>query len=537
MQIEKLIGLPPPKDISTANQINSAKDAFYNLMVVEDANEYLKLLATYEAIEANISTKETYLFDLAESQVNTTLSTSVKGVIQDPEKVKEEHKKLIDYLKESMQFCNFFHDWVANRIALIRSKDRINPNKSNDITLLTQLGPIDAFASEIIQKRQKINNLYGKYYSLNVIIEDVQRKKLLLQTLAKLVPNLNVYLNNGMSVVDLLRMPGGLMATIRNIYDTQTKIVNDLLRELAKWRNYKGKPELKIPFKELQKLSKPKPVKPTEDLSGEGAVSQGPDGSYISELPIAEDFNRNPIYAFNNLIFEKRAADYISVGDPLTSKSSGAFASYSSKIPVKGTNLDNLESQIRTDVNLSSQERNDLLKKINDRRNQLLQPEKGTPTLELLNYQSLIDAYKKYSEALGGASEVSPLLGSLESTPEQILKSLEANYVDAIENLGNLRSLYLELLNNPNSLGNITRLSSENNKFIKISDKDVEADKDIEADKRWTDYWDDLYGESKSPLPWGTIVYEKPEHSNKTIEQEKKLHPEKKKFVKVNTDV
>jgi hypothetical protein len=534
--IENLIGLPAPRDVSTADQINTAKNNFYSLMAVEDVNEYTELSNTYDAIDANISVKEQYLLDLAESQVSTSLGTNVSGIIQDPEKVSEEHKKFIIYLKESMDFCGYFHDWVANRVAGIRSGSRINPNKAGDITVLTQLGPIEAFAAQIIQKRQKINNMYGKYYSLDITIKDVQTKKIFLQTLNRLVPNLKVYLNNGMSVVDLLRMPGGVMATVRDIYDVQTKMVNDLFRELTKWRNYKGKPEFKLPFRELGRLAKPQPKGPTEDLSGDGAVSQGPDGEYFSTQPIAQDSDRKPIYAFSNLIFEKRADDYVSVDNPDTSQPTKAFVFYNGKIPVEGTNLDKLETDVRFDLNLSSQERNDLLRNINNRRNKLLKPVKGTPTLELLNYQSLLETYNKYSKALGGAQEVAPLLGSLEATPEQVLKSLEASYTDAIGKLADLRSVYLELLNNPSSIGSLSSLASDQKKFVKFANKELESGNEVNSDKEWVQYWDNLMGESKNPVPWGTIVYEKPEHSDKTINEEKKLHANSK-FVKINTDV
>jgi hypothetical protein len=45
---------------------------------------------------------------------------------------------------------------------------------------------------------------------------------------------------------------------------------------------------------------------------------------------------------------------------------------------------------------------------------------------------------------------------------------------------------------------------------------------------------------AKSPVPWGTIVDEKPEHGEKTISEEKKIHkfkrPTKKRFKEPNND-
>ena len=60
------------------------------------------------------------------------------------------------------------------------------------------------------------------------------------------------------------------------------------------------------------------------------------------------------------------------------------------------------------------------------------------------------------------------------------------------------------------------------------------------SDKKWREYWDDLMLKAKSPVPWGTIVDEKPEHGEKTISEEKKIHkfkrPTKKRFKEPNND-
>jgi hypothetical protein len=49
-----------------------------------------------------------------------------------------------------------------------------------------------------------------------------------------------------------------------------------------------------------------------------------------------------------------------------------------------------------------------------------------------------------------------------------------------------------------------------------------------QSDKEWANYWDELMSKSDSPVPWGTIVQEKPTHQDKTIDEEKKLHRFKK---------
>lgn len=48
------------------------------------------------------------------------------------------------------------------------------------------------------------------------------------------------------------------------------------------------------------------------------------------------------------------------------------------------------------------------------------------------------------------------------------------------------------------------------------------------SDKEWINYWDDLMLKSKKPVPWGTIVEEKPEHGDKSTTEDTKLHRFKK---------
>jgi hypothetical protein len=49
-------------------------------------------------------------------------------------------------------------------------------------------------------------------------------------------------------------------------------------------------------------------------------------------------------------------------------------------------------------------------------------------------------------------------------------------------------------------------------------------DKEVESDKRFRDYWNNLFMQSKDPRPMGDIIEEKPKHGNLTTEEDAKLH-------------
>jgi len=49
-------------------------------------------------------------------------------------------------------------------------------------------------------------------------------------------------------------------------------------------------------------------------------------------------------------------------------------------------------------------------------------------------------------------------------------------------------------------------------------------DKEVESDKKFRDYWNSLFMQSKDPRPMGDIIEEKPKHGNLTTEEDAKLH-------------
>jgi hypothetical protein len=68
-----------------------------------------------------------------------------------------------------------------------------------------------------------------------------------------------------------------------------------------------------------------------------------------------------------------------------------------------------------------------------------------------------------------------------------------------------LRGAFVDLVNNVRFAG----------KFM---------DKEVESDKRFRDYWNNLFMQSKDPRPMGDIIEEKPKHGNLTTEEDAKLH-------------
>lgn len=110
----------------------------------------------------------------------------------------------------------------------------------------------------------------------------------------------------------------------------------------------------------------------------------------------------------------------------------------------------------------------------------------------------------------------------------------------------NLKALSQKLMTDSKALPGIyqrlgldTKPSGDIPSSVSLSESKVDmkrfaTDNAKEAKNRYTEYWDNLMMQSLDPVELGTIVYEKPKHSDKTIKEEQKLHGTKfkKKLMK-----
>ena len=128
-----------------------------------------------------------------------------------------------------------------------------------------------------------------------------------------------------------------------------------------------------------------------------------------------------------------------------------------------------------------------------------------------------------------------PSLQTIQSDPKRMIASIRKQLQVVFANIQTMEKVYYQILQNPSDLGGIMqglRKTNSANKFVKLAkfEKVEDSNKEVESDQRFRDYWDkeEDYG------PWGTMVDEKPEHSDKTYEEEKELHPNRtSKFKKI----
>ena len=213
------------------------------------------------------------------------------------------------------------------------------------------------------------------------------------------------------------------------------------------------------------------------------------------------------------------------------------YNSYLSKVDKPETQLQTLKQQVISNGSLFDDRRKELLTKIDEAIKKKMEAAKALEEGKKTPYdQSVSDLVKTYDDiqrgVFGGLPFIAgnPSLMAMEQTPEQILKSLDTQYRAITARIGKLKGLYNTLLFNPSSLSGLSSIASLDNKFIKVAN-----DKEVISDKESQDYWDKYWSRAENPVPWGTMLWEKPEHSEKTTEEEQKVHKDViKKFRKVD---
>ena len=580
INIAKTAGLEPPKDMTDEKTLQTAAEVFKSL---GENNNYVKeFLANQEFVEqvdTNISAYEKGLLLIIDAQVRTA-DGSESTPLESPEKVDKAHRDFMAYLRQANQVVSRQLDLVDTMTAIVSK----NPN----VTIQNKLGSLKSFRLDVFNIIETIRSKISEFGSLTEIIGNIQKQKFLLLKLKEILPQLDKYLATGLSSADVLAGEGGLLDKVRNYIDIERDSYNKLYKQ---WNDLVTQfPSLR--YDDITSPESPQtpgsPVVPsTVAPVPASTVSQNVTSDQAGNMMEGGDiegYARSASIQFSNLMFEKKLVT--AATDP---QQQAKYNYYVSKMNQPNMNLQNLVRALDgdmtfTDANLKLLARNAILAKNVPQTNVSLpyegsntneqglnvapsnqdqqQQQQSSPTgvrptpgsmqlavdesgLETqpgqpLPSQAETDIFTKikgiYSEfeKQFGNYGIMPSLQTVQSDPKRMIASMRKQLQVVFANIQSMEKIYYMILQNPTDLGGIMQglRRSSANQFIKIAkfEKIEDSNKEVESDQRFRDYWDKELGYG----PWGTTVDEKPEHSDKTYEEEKKLHPQRtSKFKKI----
>jgi hypothetical protein len=576
LKIAKEAGIEPPVDETPQYVLEDAAEALKALGANDlQQKEFLANDQFISQVEATVNAMERRLVLVIDAQVKTA-DSNVETPLESPEKVDKLYRDFMAYLRQANQYC-------SRQIDLVNF---ITKNSKNP-TVKMKLGSINQYQAKVGEKVETVRSKISEYASLTEIISNVQSQKFLLVKIKELMPQLEKYLSTGLSVADVLGSEGGVLDKIKQYIDLEK---DSYFKLFKKWQDLVAKfPNLNFnaanapeTLEGQSQVNVPTSVAPTTTVS-EGVSVQGTNTSEGGDLV---GYQRSASLQFSNLMFEKNVK--VAAVDP---QQQAKYNYYINRM--KDPNI-NLQSLVRaldsdatfTDAGLKLLARNAILQKsvsqfgasltqrpayegsyTNDQGqpvappnqqttqpvgqtvNQPATPPQGaagvgstTPGRELSTpaelslYTDVKNAYKDIEIETKNYG-ILPSADTLDYDPKRMIASMRAQLQKVFEKIQGMQTIYYKLLQNPQDFGGIIPALRTNsaNKFLKLAKFEKvenlnQESKEVESDQRFRDYWDKELGYG----PWGTTVDEKPEHSDKTYEEEKKLHPQRtSKFKKI----
>ena len=548
----------------------------------QDYESYLKIQNLLDVTTKTIDKEEQYLTNLMYENMVTAPGKTEMVPFGESQQVKDAYKSFLKNIREGLDIAQYYQVYMEKLIERVKtSPDMETLGIIGSDSLLFYKTTIEPFKIAIDLAVQKFNNLNMKYSSYVEIAGEMQQKAFEIRKLKAIYPEIEKYIASGVSIADIILMPGGLAERLRSVINQERKARDIIYSAIVKLR--KESPGIQ------QSLSTSMNVKNLEDKTATASYDNLKK-TIFSNL-ITESGND---FILNN---PEKIADYITnnikLGQTITNpqtQPSAEFEHYKGLID-KRQNLSFVFDYIVKDTspkftfaekqqlldmirNITFQYYIDKLREINagtdkairnkrisDLNNIIFQekkltaeqkssltggakppaevkkPEEAKPASQDTNltpvtgldrskqgYESFEVtelAQKKANEILNSTvQQLNKELGSIEvkvplsNDPKIFLKSLIQQYMEIAPRVDQLQAIYNRILTQGDISG-ISSIASHYNKFIKLSKN--------KKDVRLRDYWDKELGYG----PWGTVLDEKPEHHDKTYEEEKELHPER----------
>jgi len=569
INIAKIAGIDPPKDMTDEKTLQTAEEVFKSLGA--DNNYVKEFQANQEFVEqvsANIKTYESNLLLILDAQVRTG-DGSENAPLESPEKVDKAHRDFMAYLREANQAVSRQLDLIDTMTAIVSK----NPN----VTIQNKLGAVKSYRLDVFNIIETIRSKISEFGSITEIIGNLQKQKFLMLKLKEILPQLDKYLATGLSSADVLAGEGGLLEKVRDYINIERDSYNKLFKQ---WN------ELVAKFPSLRYQDVTSPEQPqTQNVPVVPSVTAPSITPTVSEN-VQVDQEGNPVgeggglrtsnIQFSNLMFEK-SVKIAAVDQQQQAK----YNYYLAKMNQPGMNVQNLVRALDsdmtfTDANMKLLARNAIMAKFtgtqtssgyegsnsneqgfnedpvqqqNQRPTTGVQPRPGSMQLaqdqegletqpgQPLPSQAETDLFTKIKTIYAEFEKqfnnygIMPSLNTVQSDPKRMIASIRKQLQVVFANIQTMEKIYYMILQNPTDLGGIMQglRRSSANKFVKLAkfEKVMDSEKEKLADEELENY----INNEMDYAPYGTALEHPQENRNKLID-EIKVHSSNK-FKKV----
>ena len=284
VKLSEIVGKAVPKSESTVNTKELA-DALRTLTKNQDmVNDLITFDLYAKSVRATIQDREQTLVSKMTTAVKTNSNAQIDAPLAGNKEIQQEYSRFYEYLKVVNNNLSYYMDLIDTLVREVRYLPQ------NEKLLLQKTGIVLQNRASVEAIVTEVRSKLAKYKSYALIVGNVQKRNELIMELQVLIPEIEKYMESGISIADLFLQPSGLSDKMKEMVDSLIEDRNKLFAEMEKVKKVQKVP---VRFK-----AGPKPSKDTgpEYLGNNQEEAMNP--KYSPEY-LGDDQNEsmNPLYS------------------------------------------------------------------------------------------------------------------------------------------------------------------------------------------------------------------------------------------------
>ena len=228
VELSKIVGIEVPKSEFTVDTRELAA-AFRELGANQDQlNDLITLDAYAKSVRATIQDREQTLVSKMTTAIKTNSNSQIDAPLAANKDIQQEYSRFYEYLKVVNNNLSYYMDLMSALVMQTRT-DPKNEKKllQNTGTVLENRAKIEALITDV---RSKL----AKYKSYALVVANVQKRNRLIMELQVLIPEIEKYMETGISIADLFLQPSGLSDKMKEMVDSLIEDRDKLFSEMEK---------------------------------------------------------------------------------------------------------------------------------------------------------------------------------------------------------------------------------------------------------------------------------------------------------------
>lgn len=227
-KLSGIVGKAVPKSEFTVNTKDLA-EAFRTLTTNQDmVNDLISFDIYAKSVRATIQDREQTLVSKMTTAVKTNSNSQIDAPLAGNKEIQQEYSRFYEYLKVVNNNLSYYMDLIDTLVRQVRTLPE------NEKLLLQKTGIVLQNRAAVEAIVTDVRSKLAKYKSYALIVGNVQKRNKLIMELQVLIPEIEKYMESGISIADLFLQPSGLSDKMKEMVDSLIEDRNKLFAEMEK---------------------------------------------------------------------------------------------------------------------------------------------------------------------------------------------------------------------------------------------------------------------------------------------------------------